>query len=84
MKRKFLDAEEAAIRDELGIQAMKFVRAARASTGLSQRKFARQARVSRETIAQIEANASPNPPRLPTLVKIARGAGKRLALILEN
>jgi DNA-binding XRE family transcriptional regulator len=82
MKRRFLEAEEQEINIEAGIQAMSFARAARASTGLSQRKFAKRARLSSNTVARIEANTCPNPPRLSTLIKIARGAGQRLTLTL--
>jgi transcriptional regulator with XRE-family HTH domain len=84
MRKRFLEPEVLAINDQAGLEAATFAKEARASTGLSQRKFAKQARLGSNTIATIEANTSPHPPRLNTLVKIARGAGKRLKLSLAD
>lgn len=80
MPRNISTEEDRLIDDELEVAAMHFAREARASTGLTQRAFAKRAHLSTRTIAGIEANSCSRPPRLSTLAKIARGAGRRLTI----
>ena len=73
------DMRIAAIRE-----AALFARAARASTGLSQKSFAKQAGIASGTISNIETANCPTPPSLVTLIKIAKSAGKNIKITFDN
>lgn len=84
MKRKSIDQSDESIKDEALSAAAEFLCAMRTSTGLGPTEFAKRAHISRQTVWTIETGAKNAPPRLETLVRAARAAGKKLVLTFEH
>jgi len=62
--------------------APELLRAARTSSGLSQRELARKARTAQSVVARIELGE--NSPSWETLIRLLRAAGFRLSATLER
>lgn len=84
MKKKSPDAFDIDSTADALRESANFVRAARAASGLGPEEFAKRARVSRQTIWLIESGSNASPPRVNTLARIAKAAGRHLKIALGS